>query len=50
MKGKGYSRDTEQCKMKIKNLKKAYMNVKDYNGKSGNNKVTYPFFEELMLF
>ena len=33
--------------MKIKNLKKAYMNVNDYNGKSGNNKVTCPFFEEL---
>jgi len=47
MKSKGYSRDIEQCKMKIKNLKKAYMNVKDYNSKSGNNKVTCPFFEEL---
>ena len=47
MKSKKYGRDTEQCKTKIKNLKKAYMNVKDNNSKSGNNKVTCPFFEEL---
>ena len=27
----GYNRDREQCKTKIKNLKKVYMNVKDHN-------------------
>ena len=47
MNDKGYNRDIDQCKTKIKNLKKTYTNVKDYNGKSGNDKMTCPFFNEL---
>ena len=43
----GYNRDREQCKTKIKNLKKAYMNVKDHNKRSGNNKVTCPYYDEI---
>ena len=47
MKERGYSRDGEQCKTKIKNLKKTYTNVKDHNNVTGNNKITCPFFDEL---
>ena len=34
MKEKGFSRDAEQCKAKIKNLKTEYRQVKDNNNKT----------------
>ena len=33
----GCSRDGEQCKIKIKNLKKQYRAVKDHNGETGSH-------------
>ena len=41
----GYSRDWEQCKSKIKNLKVEYRAVKDNNGKSGKGRKTFHFFK-----
>ena len=47
MSEQGYSRDGEQCKTKIKNLKKMYTAVKDHNNVTGNDKKTCSFFDEL---
>lgn len=47
MNEEGYNRDGEQCKIKIKNLKKTYTTVKDHNNVTGNDKKTCPFFHEL---
>ena len=44
---KGFNRDAEQCKIKIKNLKSQYRPIKDHNNKSGNDKKTFKFFDEL---
>ena len=38
LKAKGYNRDVEQIKTKIKNLKSMYRPIKDHNNKSGNDK------------
>ena len=43
----GYNREWEQCKTKIKNLKKEYRQVKDYNGETGRGRKTCKFFKEL---
>lgn len=43
----GYNRDWEQCKTKIKNLKKEYRQVKDHNGETGRGRKTCKFFKEL---
>ena len=47
MNEQGYSRDWEQCKTKIKNLKKKYRDVKDHNGETGRGRKTCKFFDEL---
>ena len=47
MSEQGYSRDGEQRKTKIKNLKKMYTAVKDHNNVTGNDKKTCSFFDEL---
>ena len=36
----GYNRDWEQCKTKLKNLKKEYRQVKDHNGETGRGRKT----------
>ena len=36
-----------QCKGKIKNLEDEYKRVKDHNSKSGNNRETFTYYEEL---
>ena len=43
----GYSRDWEQCKAKIKNLKTDYRSAKDNNGKTGGGRKTFKFFKEM---
>ena len=47
MKEKGFSRDAEQCKAKIKNLKTKYRQVKDNNNKTGRGRKTFKYYDEL---
>ena len=49
MREQGYNRDTEQCRKKVKNLKKHYREVKDNNKETGRGRKTCKFFEELDL-
>jgi len=37
----------QQCKAKIKNLEDDYKRVKDHNNKSGNERITFPYFDDL---
>jgi len=37
----------QQCKAKIKNLGDDYKRVKDHNNKSGNERITFPYFDDL---
>ena len=41
----GYDRDWQQCRVKIKNLKKSYRDVKDHNGETGRGRKTCKFKE-----
>ena len=43
----GYMRDWEQCRTKVKNLKKEYRTVKDNNGETGRGRKTCKFYREL---
>ena len=47
MTAKGHQRDWEQCRTKIKNLKKDYRTVKDHNGETGRGRKTCRFFHEM---
>ncbi|CAM4551310.1 unnamed protein product, partial [Lepidochelys olivacea] len=47
MKERGYSRDTEQCRTKIKELRQAYQKAREANGGSGSQPHTCPFYREL---
>ena len=47
MKEQGYDRDWQQCRTKIKNLKKDYRTTKDHNGQTGRGRKTCRFFKEL---
>ena len=47
MKELGYDRDWRQCRVKIKNLKKSYRDVKDNNGETGRGRKTCKFYKEL---
>lgn len=40
-------RTAQQCKAKIKNLEDDYKRVKDHNNKSGNDRITFPYFDNL---
>ena len=44
---KWYNRDGEQCKIKIKNLKSQYRPIEDHNNKTGNDKKTFKYYDEL---
>ncbi|EMP33654.1 Zinc finger and SCAN domain-containing protein 29 [Chelonia mydas] len=44
---RGYSRDTEQCRTKIKELRQAYQKAREANGHSGSQPHTCCFFCEL---
>ncbi|GAB6032736.1 hypothetical protein CHUAL_011606 [Chamberlinius hualienensis] len=43
----GYIRSVEQIKLKLKNLKKEYLKVKNHNPKSRQNPIECEFFEDL---
>ena len=43
----GHDRDWQQCRVKVKNLKKKYREVKDHNGETGRGRKTCKFFKEL---
>ena len=43
----GYQRDWQQCRTKVKNLKREYRTVKDHNGETGKGRKTCKFFQEL---
>ncbi|EMP29269.1 hypothetical protein UY3_13617 [Chelonia mydas] len=47
MMDKGYNRDTQQCRVKVKELKQAYQKTKDANGGSGSEPHTCRFYDEL---
>ena len=47
MSAMGHRRDWEQCRTKIKNLKKEYRTVKDSNGETGRGRKTCRFYAEL---
>ena len=47
LKEQGYNRDLEQCRNKIKNIKKEYRIVKDNNGETGRGRKTCKFYREL---
>ncbi|EMP24951.1 Zinc finger and SCAN domain-containing protein 29 [Chelonia mydas] len=44
---RGYSRDTEQCRTKIKDLRQAYQKAREANGCSGSQPQTCRFYHEL---
>ncbi|EMP30210.1 Zinc finger and SCAN domain-containing protein 29 [Chelonia mydas] len=44
---RGYSRDTEQCHTKIKELKQVYQKAREVNGRSGSQPHTCRFYREL---
>lgn len=41
----GYNVTASQCISKFSGLKKTYKAIKDHNGKSGNDKRTWPYLE-----
>ena len=43
----GHEHDWNQCRTKIKNLKRDYRTVKDHNGETGRGRKTCRFFWEL---
>ena len=47
MREKGYERDWQQCRTKIKNLKKEYRQIKDHNGQTGRGRKVCKFYKEL---
>ena len=47
MQENGHDRDWQQCKTKIKNLKRDYKVVKDNNGETGRARKTCKFFDQL---
>ena len=47
MRERGYERDWQQCRTKIKNLKKEYRQTKDHNGQTGRGRKVCKFYREL---
>ncbi|EMP36735.1 Zinc finger and SCAN domain-containing protein 29 [Chelonia mydas] len=47
MKDRGYNRDLQQCRMKLKELRKAYQKNREANGRSGTEPQTCRFSDEL---
>ena len=44
---KGFNRDSEQCKTKIKSLKRVYRPIKDHHNKTGNDKKKCQYYDEM---
>ena len=47
MEEEGFQRDWQQCRTKVKNLKREYRIVKDHNGETGRGRKTCKFYREL---
>ena len=47
LKEMGFDRDWQQCRVKVKNLKKSYREVKDHNGETGRGRKTCKYYKEL---
>lgn len=47
MRQQGHDRDWEQCKTKIKALKKKYREVKDHNGETGRGRKIWKFYDDI---
>ncbi|KAM7151381.1 zinc finger and SCAN domain-containing protein 32 [Macrochelys suwanniensis] len=47
MQDRGYNRDAQQCRIKIKELRQAYQRTRDANGRSGSEPQTCRFYDEL---
>ncbi|KAG6940383.1 zinc finger and SCAN domain containing 32, partial [Chelydra serpentina] len=47
MQDRGYNRDAQQCRMKIKELRQAYQKTRDANNRSGSQPQTCRFYDEL---
>ncbi|EMP26773.1 hypothetical protein UY3_16173 [Chelonia mydas] len=47
MMDRGYNRDTQQCRMKIKESRQAYQKTKEANARSGSEPHTCRFYDEL---
>ncbi|CAM5103561.1 unnamed protein product [Natator depressus] len=44
---RGYNRDTQQCRVKVKELRQAYQKTKEANGRSGSEPHTCHFYDQL---
>ncbi|XP_065455372.1 pre-mRNA-splicing factor CWC22 homolog [Chrysemys picta bellii] len=44
---RGHNRDSDQCRVKVKELRQAYQNTKEANGRSGSEPRTCRFYAEL---
>ncbi|XP_053893684.1 uncharacterized protein LOC128842044 isoform X2 [Malaclemys terrapin pileata] len=44
---RGHNRDSDQCRMKVKELREAYQKTKEANGRSGSERRTCRFYAEL---
>ncbi|XP_053877360.1 uncharacterized protein LOC128833460 [Malaclemys terrapin pileata] len=44
---RGHSRDSDQCRMKVKELRQAYQKTKEVNGRAGSEPRTCRFYAEL---
>ncbi|EMP37030.1 hypothetical protein UY3_05835 [Chelonia mydas] len=47
MKDRGYNRDPQQCRVKLKELRQAYQKTKEANACSGSDPQTCHFYDEL---
>ncbi|EMP41154.1 hypothetical protein UY3_01572 [Chelonia mydas] len=47
MKDRGYHRDSQQCRVKFKELRQAYQKIQDANARLGSEPQTYRFYDEL---
>ncbi|XP_048718091.1 myb/SANT-like DNA-binding domain-containing protein 7 [Caretta caretta] len=47
MKDRGYNRDLQQCRVKLKELRQAYQKTKEANARSGSEPQTCHFYDEL---
>ncbi|EMP28899.1 Zinc finger and SCAN domain-containing protein 29 [Chelonia mydas] len=47
MKDRGHNRDLKQCRVKLKELRQAYQNTREANGRSGSELQTCHFYDEL---
>ncbi|XP_074819291.1 myb/SANT-like DNA-binding domain-containing protein 7 [Natator depressus] len=45
--GKGYTRDTQQCRVKIKEVRQVYQKTREANSRSGAERQTCRFYERL---